>query len=98
MKLFMAASRRRRAFSTTGASNHTYADAVASEGLEDWTLVHARMFAFLGGVPKAMVPDNLKPAVIKADRFYPGPNRSYAEMAAQYGTAVLPARPRKPRE
>ena len=39
-----------------GASNYTYAEAVASEGLEDWTLAHVRMFAFLGGVPKAVVP------------------------------------------
>jgi transposase len=98
MKLFVAASRRRRAFSTTGASNYTYAEAVASEGLEDWTLAHARMFAFLGGVPKAVVPDNLKSAVIKADRFDPGLNRTYAELAAHYGTAILPARPRKPRD
>jgi len=56
------------------------------------------MFAFLGGVPKAVVPDNLKAAVIKADRFDPGPNRTYAGMAAQYGTAVLPGRPRKARD
>jgi transposase len=89
MKLFVA---------TMGASNYTYAEAVASEGLEDWILAHVRMFAFLGGVPKAVVPDNLKSAVIKADRFDPGLNRTYAEMAAHYGTAVLPARPRKPRE
>ena len=57
----------------------------------------------LGGVPKAVVPpfeesDNLKSAVIRADRFDPGLNRTYAEMAAHYGTAILPARPRKPRE
>ena len=63
MKLFVAAM---------GASNYTYAEAVASEGLEDWTLAHVRLFAFLGGVPKAVVPDNLKSAVIKADRFDPG--------------------------
>ena len=56
------------------------------------------MFVFLGGVPKAVVPDNLKSAVIKADRFDPGLNRTYAEMAAHYGTAILPAEPRKPRD
>lgn len=89
MKLFVA---------TMGASNYTYAEAVASEGLEDWILAHVRMFAFLGGVPKAVVPDNLKSAVIKADRFDPGLNRTYAEMAAHYDTAILPARPRKPRD
>ena len=89
MKLFVAAM---------GASNYTYAEAVASEGLEDWTLAHARMFAFLGGVPKAVVPDNLKSAVIKADRFDPGLNRTYADLASHYGTAILPTRPRKPRD
>lgn len=54
MKLYVAAM---------GASNHTYAEAVATEGLEDWIGAHVRMFAFLGGVPKVVVPDNLKAAV-----------------------------------
>jgi len=89
MKLFVAA---------LGASNYTYAEAVASEGLEDWIGAHVRLFAFLDGVPKAVVPDNLRSAVFKADRFDPGLNRTYAELAAHYGTAVLPARPRKPRD
>lgn len=89
MKLFVA---------TLGASNYTYAEAVGSEGLEDWILAHVRMFAFLGGAPRAVVPDNLKSAVLKADRYDPGLNRTYAEMAAHYGTAVLPARPYKPRD
>ena len=89
MKLFVAAM---------GASNYTYAEAVASEGLEDWIGVHIRMFTFLGGVPKVVVPDNLKSAVFKADRFDPGLNRTYAEMASHYGTAILPARPYKPRD
>ena len=89
MKLFVAAM---------GASNYTYAEAVATEGLEDWIGAHVRMFAFLDGVPKAVVPDNLKAAVLKADRYDPGLNRTYAEMAEHYGTAILPARPRKPRD
>ena len=89
VKMFVAAM---------GASNYTYAEAVASEGLEDWIGAHVRMFAHLGGVPKVVVPDNLKAAVFKADRFDPGLNRTYAEMAGHYGTAILPARPRKPRD
>jgi len=72
MKLFVAASRQRRACGTMGASHYTYAEAVASEGLEDWILAHIRMFAFPGGVAKAIVPDNPKSAVIRADRFDPG--------------------------
>ena len=98
VKLFVAASRRRRACGTTGASNDTYAEAVASEGLKDWIGAHVRMFTFLGGVPKVVVPDNLKSAVLKACRFDPGLNRTYAEMAGHYGTAILPARPYRPRD
>jgi len=89
MKLFVAAM---------GASNYIYAEAVATEGLEDWIGAHVRMFAFLDGVPRVIVPDNLKSAVLKADRYDPGLNRTYAEMAEHYGTAILPARPRKPRD
>jgi len=89
VKLFVAAM---------GASNYIYAEAVATEGLEDWIGAHVRMFAFLGGVPRVIVPDNLKSAVLKADRYDPGLNRTYAEMAEHYGTAILPARPRRPRD
>lgn len=88
-KLFVAAM---------GASSYTYAEAVASEGLEDWIGAHTRMFNYFGGVTKAVVPDNLKSAVIKPDRHDPGLNRTYAEMAEHYGTAILPARPYKPKD
>lgn len=67
MKLFVAAM---------SASNYTYAGAVATEGLEDWIGVHVRMFAFLGGVPKVVVPDNLKAAVLRVARYDPGLNRT----------------------
>ena len=89
VKLFVAAM---------GASSYTYAEAVASESLEDWIGAHTRMFSYLGGVPQVVVPDNLKSAVIKPDRHDPGLNRTYAEMAEHYGTAVIPARPYKPKE
>ena len=89
MKLFVAAM---------GASSYTYAEAVASEGLEDWIGAHTRMFSYFGGVTKAVVPDNLKAAVIKPDRHDPGLNRTYAEMAEYYGTAILPARPYRPKD
>lgn len=103
-KLFVAASRQRRAYNewrtsgATGASSDTYAEAVASEGLEDWIGAHTHMLAELGGGPKAVVPDNLTSAVIKPDRYDPGLNRTYAETAEHYGTAILPARVRKSRD
>ena len=81
-----------------GASSYTYAVAIASEGLEDWIAAHVGLFAYLGGVPQVVVPDNLKSAVTKADRYDPGLNRTYAEMAEHYGTAILPARVRKPKD
>ena len=56
------------------------------------------MFAYLGGVPQIVVPDNLKSAVIKADLYDPSLNRTYAEMAEHYSTAILPARVRKPKD
>ena len=81
-----------------GASNYTYAEAVASQGLADWIGAHVRAFAFFQGVPAVVVPDNLASGVSKACRYEPDLNATYAEMAAHYGVAVVPARVRKPRD
>ncbi len=81
-----------------GASNYTYAEATWSQSLPDWIGAHCRAFAFLGGVPRQIVCDNLKSGVIKACFHEPRINRTYGEMAAHYATAVIPARPRKPRD
>lgn len=81
-----------------GASNFTYAEASWTQALGDWIGAHTRAFAAIGGVPRLLVPDNAKVAVIKACLYEPQVNRTYAEMAAHYGTAVLPARPYRPRD
>jgi transposase len=81
-----------------GASNFTYAEATWSQTLPDWIGAHGRALTFFGGVPKIIVPDNLKAGVSKACFFEPGLNRTYADMAAHYGAAIVPARPRKPRD
>src|SRR5947209_2699980 len=81
-----------------GASNYTYAEATWSQGLADWMASTVRALAFFGGVPRLLVPDNLKAAVTKACRYEPIINRAYADLAAHYGCAVLPARPYKPRD
>ena len=81
-----------------GASNYTYAEVTATQGLADWINSHIRTFEFLGGVPEILVPDNLKSGVTKACRYEPSVNRSYEEMAAHYGVAVVPARLAKPRD
>src|ERR1700720_820933 len=81
-----------------GASNFPYAEASWTQALADWIGAHTRAFAAIGGVPKLLVPDNTKVAVIKACLYEPQVNRTYAEMAAHYDTAILPARPRRPRD
>ena len=81
-----------------GASNYTYVEARFSEGLTDWIGAHVNALAFLGGVPKAIVCDNLKAGVTTASRYEPGVNRTYQDLAAHYGTTIMPTRPRKPRD
>ena len=81
-----------------GASNFTYAEATWTQTLPDWIGAHVRALASFGGVPALIVSDNLKAGVTKACFYEPAINRTYAEMAAHYGTAILPARPYKPRD
>jgi transposase len=81
-----------------GASSYSYAEATWTQSLPDWIASHTRAFAFFGGVPGQVVPDNLKSGVVKACLYDPEINRTYADMAAHYGTAIVPARPRKPRD
>ena len=81
-----------------GASSYTYAEATWTQTLPDWCGSHARAFKFFGGVPELVVPDNLRSAVSKACRYEPDLNPTYAQMAAYFGVAVLPARPRKPKD
>jgi len=81
-----------------GASSFTYAEASWTQGLADWIGAHVRMFRFFGGVPRLVVPDNLKSGVNKASFYDPEINRSYGMMAGHYGVGILPARPRRPRD
>jgi transposase len=81
-----------------GASNFTYAEAQESQELAHWISGHVRVFAFLGGVPQVLVPDNLKTGVKHPCRYEPDMNPTYQEMAQHYGVAVLPTRIRKPRD
>ena len=81
-----------------GTSNYTYAEATWTQSLPDWIGSHSRAFAFFGGVPKLVVPDNLKSAVSKAGFYDPDINPTYLDMVNHYGTAVIPARVRKPKD
>ena len=81
-----------------GASNYTFAEATLSQQLEDWTGSHVRAFAYFGGVPEAVVPDNLKSGVSRSCRYEPDINPTYHDLAQHYHTVILPARVRKPRD
>ena len=79
-------------------SRHMFVRPVIKLDQHAWTECHVAAFAFFGGVPARLVPDNLKTGVDKPDLYDPKINRSYAEMAAHYGALVDPARSRKPRD
>jgi transposase len=81
-----------------GASSYLFAVALRSQELEHWVAAHVDCFEFLGGVPSKVTSDNLKSGVTKAHRYEPDVNATYQDMASHYGTAIIPARPYKPRD
>ena len=81
-----------------GASNYTYSDATWSQSLPDWIGSHVRALEFFGGVPAVLVPDNLKSGVNKACYYDPEINPTYRDLAVHYATAVVPARPYRPKD
>ncbi len=81
-----------------GASSYLYAEATATQGLTDWITSHVHTFEYMGGAAKILVPDNLRSGVKKPNRYEAELTRSYEEMAAHYGAAVIPARIYRPRD
>ncbi|MBN1549956.1 IS21 family transposase [bacterium] len=81
-----------------GASNYTYAEAFGSQSLPEWIMAHINAFRFFGGVPDLIVPDNMKSGIQLANRYEPDINRTYEEMARHYGSAIIPAHVRKPKD
>ena len=81
-----------------GASSFIYAEATGSQALADWIGAHVNALTAIGGVPRQIVSDNLKAGITKACFYEPTVNRTYADMAAHYRTAIIPARPYKPRD
>ena len=81
-----------------GASHYTYVEASLTQTVADWLGAHVRALEYFGGVPRAIVPDNLKSGVHRPCRYEPDLNPSYQDFAEHYGVAVLPARVRKPRD
>jgi len=81
-----------------GASNYTYAEATRTQRLGDFVASNVHAFAYFGCVPEVMVPDQLRSAVSGPHRYDPDINPTYLEMAQHYGIAIIPARPRKPKD
>jgi transposase len=81
-----------------GSSQYTYVEACASQKREEFVRCTENALWFYGGVPKALVPDNLKSAVTKSSRYEPKVNETFADFAEHYQTAILPTRSYKPRD
>ena len=81
-----------------GASNYTFVEATWSQSLPDWIGSHKRMLNFFGGVPKVIVPDNLKSGVKSPCRYDPEINPTYHAFAKHYDTSIIPARSYKPKD
>lgn len=81
-----------------GASNYTFACASASQKEADWIEAHVKAAEFYGGWSKLTIPDNLKSGVTKTHRYVPVLNASYEQWADHYSTAIIPARPYKPKD
>ena len=80
------------------SSQYTYAEAFMSRNQESWIQAHVNAFSYFGGVPVSVVLDNLKTGVERTNWYSPVINKRYHEMAEHYGTAILPARERKPKD
>lgn len=79
-------------------SGYAYAEGFLSQNLESWISAHVNAYRFFGGATRILVPDNLKTGVTKVDWYTPAIHRTYQELAEHYGTAVIPARVRKPKD
>lgn len=81
-----------------GASSYTYAEACDNQQMTNWLKVQMNALEFYGGTPRLLVPDNTKTGVTRACIYEPDLNPTYQEFATHYKVAVLPTRPRKPRD
>lgn len=79
-------------------SDYGFCMAVPSQRIDDFIHALTVCMESMGGAPKALVPDNLKSAVIKADRYEPTVNQALEDFANHYNMAVVPARARKPKD
>lgn len=79
-------------------SQYTFAMAFSNEKMENWIEAHVKMYQYFQGVSRILVPDNLRTGVSSIENSEPTINQTYQEMAEHYGTAIIPARVRKPQD
>lgn len=79
-------------------SSYIYVEACTDMKQENWLLCHVHAYEYFGGVTRILVPDNLKTGVVANTRYETQLNESYRELAEYYGTAIVPARVRKPQD
>jgi transposase len=80
------------------SSKYAYVEAFLSQNQECWITAHINAYKFFGGVTRILIPDNLKTGVERVSWYTPIINKTYHEMSEHYGTAVIPARVRKPKD
>lgn len=81
-----------------GASQNTYVEAVPSQKKHDWIRANQNALYYYDGVPQAIVPDCLKSAIHKSNKYEPDINPEYADFARYHQTTILPARPNHPKD
>ncbi len=81
-----------------GASSYTYAEATRDQQLAAWINAHLHAFEYFSGVPRLLIPDNLRTGVSRACRYDPDLNPTYQEFAMHYAVGVVPARPYRARD
>ena len=79
-------------------SGYSYVEGFLSKNQESWIIAHVNAYRFLGGTTRILVPDNLKTGVTKVTKEETVLNRIYSEMAEHYGTAIIPARVKTPKD
>ncbi len=83
---------------TLGDSSYPFVEAFPDETQMSWNQAHIDAFEWYGGLPRILVPDNCKTAVVHSNLYDPQINHAYRDLARHYGVAIIPARVRKPKD
>ena len=81
-----------------GCSGLVYAEASMNQSLAALSMSVQNAFHYIGGVTACLVPDNLKSAVSRAHKYEPDLNERFTALGRHYGTAIVPTRPRAPKD